>query len=101
MWAALIVAGGTAAYTRKGSRKSLEAGVALGAVLAAAAALQTAPSTRGLGVALAALATAALGTYMGNAYGTSGKVMPHGVFAGVAAALVAGYGAALGGLQRA
>lgn len=96
----MIVAGGFAAYQRKGSRKSLEAGAALGAVLAAAAALQTAPGTRPLGLGLAALATAALGTYMGQAYSKSGKTMPHGAFAGVSAALVAGYGAALGAAQR-
>ena len=98
-FALVVVGGGVAAYARKGSRASLQASAAIGAVLLAAAALQTG-STRTAGLLLAAAATAVLGTYMGNAFSKSGKTWPHGALAGLSAALVAGYGSALGSAAR-
>lgn len=86
------------AYKKKGSRASLEAGAALGGILLAAASLQTGAPTRAAGLALALLASSALGAYMTKGFAKSKKVWPHGVLGAVGLALSAGYLSALSGL---
>mmetsp|Transcript_16528 Transcript_16528/g.35756 ORF Transcript_16528/g.35756 Transcript_16528/m.35756 type:complete len:186 (-) Transcript_16528:880-1437(-) len=90
LFAGMLAVGGTIAYVKKGSAKSLGAGLSASLVLALCARSMAGASAVGA-VRVAFGLTLVLGIVMVNRYTRSKKIMPAGLVAGSSLLMAAGY----------